>query len=70
MCLVEFGLVGGFADVFFGEEKDLTHGVGNFGRFNKGRHAVFGVVGKGDVVAKNVDFYRGIVFVGWEKSTI
>ena len=62
-------MVGGFADVFFGEEEELAHGIGDFGRFDEGGHAIFGVVDKGDVVTEDVDFYGGVVFVWGEKCT-
>ena len=62
-------MISGFSDIFFGKKEKLAHGVGNFRRFDKSRHAVFSIIYKGDVIAEDVDFNRRIVLIGRKEST-
>jgi hypothetical protein len=61
-------LISRLADVFSREEEELTHSFGYFWRFDNGGHAVFAVIDKSNIVAEDIDFDRGTIFVRGEKS--
>lgn len=54
--------------MFYGEFKELAHGVGDLRGFDEGGHAVFAIVDECYIVAEDVDLDGRVVFARREKG--